>query len=189
MQARLPALLVAIASIGGCDDATAIKPQFTNAQDTLTVFALNGTPVTVPTAILLRTGNAVRIDANFLFDVAFDVNDQGEAVVYTQRAVASELVPGRRVGLQLDTRAFEAITRAPTGGFVYDSSLVVPVGRTLLIDSIDPSSCSSFSFLGQNIRAKLVIDSVAAARRTVYVRLLTNLNCGFRGLAPGLPPD
>jgi len=62
------------------------------------------------------------------------------------------------------------------------------VGRTLLVDVIDPN-CNQFSILGQDIRAKLVIDSVKAAARTIYVHFLVNQNCGFRSLVEGLPAD
>lgn len=191
MHARLPALLVAViavAAASGCSDATAIKAQFPTDTATLTVFALNGTPVTLPSAIRIRTSSVVRVQGDFNFDIAFDINAQGEAVVHTQRAVASQLVGGHRVGLQLRDETFEGLTKAPTSGFEFDSSKVVPVGKLLVVDSIDPT-CSLQSILGPNIRAKIVVDSVSTARRSIYLRILSNPNCGFRDLTPGLPKE
>ena len=92
------------------------------------------------------------------------------------------------MGLQITTQTFAEVTRAPTSGFTYDSSLVLPVGRTLLVDVLD-QNCSQFSLLGQDIRAKLVIDSVIAATKKIYVHFLANPNCGFRSLVEGLPAD
>jgi hypothetical protein len=191
MQVRLPALIVAVGAVvalNGCD-STSIKAQFANVDSPNTVvYALNGTPATFPAALLFRGGssNPVRVDANFLFDVAFDLNATGEVKVYTMRAVASQFVAGHRVGLLTDTTSFANVKFAPTSGYKYDSSMVVPVGRTVLVDVIE-QSCSPYLILGQNIHAKFVIDSVKATTRTIYVHFLANLNCGFTSLGEGLP--
>jgi hypothetical protein len=104
------------------------------------------------------------------------------------RAVANQLVPARRVGLLLADGPFDAITRAPTSGYKYDSSLVMPAGKILLVDTID-HTCNTFSLLGPNIRAKIQLDSVSLVRRALYMRVLSNPNCGFRDLVPGLPKE
>ena len=62
------------------------------------------------------------------------------------------------------------------------------MGRTLLVDVVD-QNCNAFSILGQEVRAKLVVDSVKAAAKTIYVHFLANPNCGFRSLVEGLPAD
>lgn len=191
MHLRLPALLVAVTAIAaasGCDDATGIKAQFPNRDDTVLVYALNGTPATVPTALQIRTISPVRIDASYNFDLAFDINAAGEVIAYTPRAVGGELVNARRVGLQLPNQEYSTITTAPTGGYKYDSLLVLPVGKALLVDSFDPG-CSPYSLLGPNIRAKLVLDSVNLASRVIYLHALSNPNCGFRQLTPGTPKE
>jgi hypothetical protein len=128
------------------------------------------------------------VGSDFNFDIAWDINDTGAAVVHTVRAVANQLVPARRVGLLLADGPFDAITRAPTSGYKYDSSLVMPAGKILLVDTIDPT-CNTFSLLGPNIRAKIQLDSVSLVRRALYMRVLSNPNCGFRDLVPGLPKE
>ena len=191
MYVRLPALLVAViavAAASGCDDATAIKAQFPTDTDTLTLFALNGSPATAPSALYIRTGSAIRVDPTFSFDIAFDIDAQGQVIVYTQRAVASQQVTGHPVGLQIRPETFEQLTKAPTGNFVYDSSKVLPVGQLLVVDVLD-LSCPQFSIMGQNIRAKLVVDSIVPSLRTIHVRMLSNPNCGFRDLIPGTPKE
>src|SRR5262245_8774562 len=93
MQVRLLALLVAasaVVAVTGCGDSTRIRAQFTNTDTKPQLFTLNGSPNSLPTALVLR-GNVPTIpDANFNFDVAFDINGSGEVVIHTVRAVASQ---------------------------------------------------------------------------------------------------
>ena len=192
MQARLFALLAAggaVAALSSCGDPTALEAQFENRVDQTVLFALNGTPTTVQSGLLLYQRLPVRVDANFAFDIAFDINDANEVVVYTQRRIANELVPTHPVGLQLVDDAFESIVRAPTTNFVYDSLVVLPGNKVLLVDNIVPGTCGNFAILGPNIRAKIRLDSVKVADRAMFITFLVNRNCGFRGLNVGLPPD
>jgi hypothetical protein len=190
MQVRLLALLVAasaVVAVTGCDSSTGIHAQFSNSDTKTQLFALNGSPNSLPTALVLR-GNVPTIpDANFLFDLAFDINGNGEVVVYTVHAVASQVVATHRVGLQATNLSFDAAITAPTSGFAYDSSMVVPVGKTIFVESAD-ASCAS-SFIGPVMRAKMVVDSVFPATRTMFLHVLSNPNCGFRSLVPGEPKD
>lgn len=191
MKFRLPAFVaavVAIAAATSCGDPTAIKAQFETVSDTLELFALNGTPGSLPSAIRTRSILVVRVGSDFNFDVAWDINAAGEAVAYTPSMVASQLVGARRVGFRLADGALEGLLKAPTSGYLYDSLMVVPVGKILLVDAIDPT-CSAFSILGQNIRSKIQIDSVVPVRKALYMRIVANPNCGFRDLGPGLPKE
>ena len=192
MHARLSALLVAVgavAAVAGCGESTAFRAQFPNDVLIAGLYAMNGTPASLPSAVSVRARSLVRIDPTFAFDIAFDMDDFGNVTVYSARRVAGELSSVNRVGFQVDLlRTFDQITKAPTSGFAYDSALVLPVGQVLLIDVVDPS-CQGQSFLGFNIRAKLMIDSVDAARRKLYFRMLSNPNCGFRSLVAGIPKE
>ena len=191
MQVRILALLVAVGAvvaIDGCGDPTAVTAQFPNTDTTVVVYALNGTPTTAASALTVRTTSVVRLEAGFTFDLAFDLNSAGEVVVYTVRAVASQLAAVRRVGLQATTKTFAEAEAAPTSGYVYDSSMVVPIGKTVFVDVVD-ANCPQFSILGQNIRAKFAIDSARASDRTVYVHILADPNCGFKSLVQGVPKD
>jgi hypothetical protein len=192
MQVRISALLFAVAAVAamdGCTDTTAFRAQFANEERPLTAYALNGTAPTLPAAVSVRGGSVERVDPTFRFDLAFDMDDFGVVTVYSARRVAGELASVNRVGFQIDSmNLYEQITRAPTSGYAYDTALVLSTGHTLLVDVIEPS-CQGQSFLGFNIRAKLTIDSVDAARRAVFFRMLPNPNCGFRSLLEGIPKD
>jgi hypothetical protein len=191
---RMSALSVAVAAVTlvsiatSCGDPTAIEAQFETDSARVEVFALNGTAPTLPSAIRTRSISAVRVGNDFAFDVAWDLGPAGEVIAYTPRMVANELAGVRRVGLLLAEGPFEAFTKAPASGFKYDSLLVVPTGKLLLVDVIEPA-CINTSILGPNVRSKVQVDSVNLTRRAIYLRVLSNPNCGFRDLTPGLPKE
>jgi hypothetical protein len=87
-----------------------------------------------------------------------------------------------RVGFRTVTTAFDSLRRAPTGGFTFDSAFVVTVGQTVAVES-QTGGCAPTAPL----RAKLVVDSVSRATNSIFLRVLTNPNCGFRSLLPGRP--
>lgn len=191
MQLRLSAMLVAVgavAALNGCGDPTSISARFDNIDTTRTVYALNGTPPNLPVAMLVRGAAPVRISASFDFDIAFDINPAGEVVVHPVRKLASQTAATHRVGMQLTTDQFDQVLEAPRTGYEYDSTKVLPMGQTMLIDVIDPA-CSIQSILGPNIRAKMVLDSVDLTRRAIYLHVLANPNCGFKSLVKGEPKD
>jgi hypothetical protein len=192
MKLRLSALLAAVGAVVvlvACDDSTAFRAQFAIQEKRLTVYAMNGTPPSLPSALAVRAAAVQRIDPSWTFDVAFDMDEFGFVRVYSVKTVASELSPVNRVGFAIDSvNAFDAITKAPNTGYAYDTTMSLLAGRTLLIDVFEPS-CQGQSFLGFNIRAKLIIDSVDAVNRSLTFRLLANSNCGFRSLVEGLPKD
>ena len=186
------ALLVAVAAVAAivaCGDVTAFKASIPNDERSLTVYAMNGTSPSLPSAVSVRTGALVRIDPTWQFDLAFDMDDFGFVTVRSVKAVASELSSVNRVGFRLDSvHPYDEITVAPTSGFAYDTSVVLLGGRVLLIDVIDPS-CQGRSFLGFNIRAKLKVDSIDIPKKSITFRMLRNPNCGFKGLTEGLPKE
>lgn len=185
---RSRALLVAIAAvaaIGGCDKATGLKAQFPNLEAKPTVYAMNSSAITLPSALAVRAVTPVRIDATFLFDLAFDLNASGVVQVYTLSRMANEITGTHRVGIQVGSAPFASILKAPTSGYAYDTVMALPIGKTMLVDIVE-QNCSS-SFLGVNIRAKLSVDSVNTTTRAIYLHILSNPNCGFRALNQGEP--
>ena len=180
-----------VAAASACDDSTGIRASFQNREVQFLVYPVNGTAATQPSGILIRAPELARVDSRWAFDIAFDMDAAGVVTVYTVRAMGSEVLPSvARIGLQADSNSYAAITHAPTGGFTYDSSVTLPVGRTLIIDKLD-GTCANFggAFLGYNIKAKMTIDSVNLAARRIYVKMLSNPNCGFRSLQTGLPKE
>jgi hypothetical protein len=194
MKGRKLGSLLAVGTImamGACGDPTGLAANFPNRELGMIVFPLNGSAQTLPAGILIRAPELARVDLRWAFDIAFDFAPGGGITVYTVRSLGSTVVPSLpRIGLQTDTTTYENLKRAPTTGFAYDSVMTVPFGRTVVIDKLD-ASCAQFggSILGYNIRAKMVIDSANATSRAIYVRMLSNPNCGFRSLLVGTPKD
>ena len=196
MQSRVSALLVAVGAVAvlvGCDDRSPFAARFQNELAIKNVYAMNGTPPTLPSAVDLRgvfgVSEVVRIDPSFTFDFAFDMDAFGFVTVHSVKSVASEIANVNRVGFAIDSvHPFDQISEAPSSGYKYDTAMVLGAGRTLLVDVID-NSCIGQSFIGFNIRAKLMIDSVDVTNRGIYFRILTNPNCGFRSLVEGLPKN
>jgi hypothetical protein len=192
MSSRLSALLVAVgavAAIVGCDDRSPFAARFNNELDFGHAYAMNGTPPSLPSAVGIRGKTVVRIDPSWRFDLAFDIDSVGFVTVHSVKAVASELAQVNRVGFAIDSvHPFDQIIEAPSTGYKYDTSFALKVGKTLLVDVFDVS-CIGQSFIGNNIRAKLLVDSIDVPSRGIYFRILSNPNCGFRSLVPGLPKN
>ena len=183
------ALLVATGA--ACDDPLRIQPGGETVLDTLTVYSLSGTRPEFPAA-LWRPGGGLgleptRIDGTFDFDVAFDLGEGGQVTLYPVGMIGGSFVSNRRVGIQTATGTYEAVERAPTNGYQFDTATVVTAGQTAIVQINDPIACQ-FSF-SPFVYAKLVVDSVDVARRAIHVRTLLDPNCGFRDLKPGLPDD
>ena len=205
------ALAAAAATAGACRDATSIGAAVRTATDTLVASALSGTPASSLSALSLvgfttdsladiyADANVMRVDSMFEFDLAFDIDANGQAVLLTPRQVGNLLairfiptsggpvaVGPQRVGLRvLDAGTlFEQVVEAPSGGFVNDSLVRVSPGQVVAIRSFNTICQSS---LNQFIFAKLVVDSAVAAQRKVYFRVTLNRNCGYRSFRPGLP--
>jgi len=187
---RLAVLVAALISVGAiaCGDFTAVPASLPTLTDSGTVYALNGAPPGAPTALHFFAGQLVPADANFLFDIAFDLDSNGKVVYMPQRVVASALATTHSVGLRTASDSFEAVTSAPKTGYRADTSLVTSRNVVVLAQSNDPSTCG-VSLTGSSIYAKIVVTSVDLATRQLKVRFTIDPNCGFVSFAPGIPKD
>jgi hypothetical protein len=190
MKARL-ALLAAIAAVVGlnaCGDPTNLQASLPTSVDTLSLFALSGTPAAYPSGLAILSRQVVRVDGSGSFDVAFDINPSGEAVIYPVKLVVAAPGTARPVGLQKVPGLFEAINDAPKTGFELDSALVMPPGQVVVVQSLHNISGDLCQFsLNPNIFAKIVVDSVDTGARLIYFKLGLDPNCGFRSFVAGIP--
>jgi hypothetical protein len=184
--------LVALAILAvACGDPTKPKATYANAPSTYTLYAFTGAPVNAATAISFLGGPS-RADANFAFDVAFDLDANGHALIYPVRALASDLAmlttSVKRVGLQPVSGTFDAFRVAPETGYDTLSAQTVSVGSVLAVETLDFNTCQ-FSLGGQTIYAKITIDSIDAASRRLYARTVVDPNCGYRSVVPDSVPE
>jgi len=190
MKARLAILatICVAAVLSACADPTNLRATAFTTVDTLSVFALTGTPPSYPSGVSIVAGQAVRVDGFANFDVALDIDASGRAVIYPVRLVVPSPNGSRPVGLQKVASGFEAVLEAPRTGYETDDSFVVAPGETIVIQAAHNENGDICQFaLSPYLYAKIAVDSVSLASRTLYLRMGVDPNCGFRSFASGIP--
>lgn len=160
----------------GLPDAT-----IANVERTDTLWALVGTPVSTPSGYSVEGSRRVRTDLSVNFDFAYNVETQGEHVFLPRAALGIDTANAAKPGFQLRSEGFEAIKLAPSNGYVTDVPVPITLGQRYIVRS--RVTCQ----IGVPKYAKMEILSFDEATRIVSFRILTNDNCGFKSLEPGLP--
>lgn len=175
------ALAAACSDNNGIGDATEL-----NVVDTLTLGALEGTPISTPSAYRISTG-PVRTDQTVDFEFAYNIRqlDDGsyQRVLLPRAALGLVSTDQVNPGLQRREETFDDITRAQSNGYVADSAVPIQVGERYLVRS-RVAACPT---LGVPLYGKLEILSFQDS--TVTFQVLANQNCGFKDLLPGLPAN
>jgi hypothetical protein len=190
MKARLVLLaaMFVVVGLNACGNPTTLTASSLTSVDTLSVFALSGTPATYPSALSILARQAIRVDGSASFDVAFDIDAAGHGVIYPVKLVVSSPSGSRPVGMQKVPAAFDSVLLAPSTGFETDSSLVMAPGEVVVVQTVHNTVGDICVFsVNPNIYAKIALDSVNLASRTLYLRLGLDPNCGFRSFAAGIP--
>jgi hypothetical protein len=183
----LATLTLAVAGVA-CGDLTGVPASLPTVTQTGTVYAINGAPVNAPTALHVFSGTLLSANASFVFDVAFDIDASGNAVILPQRSVATGLTSTHTVALQKVGGDFDALTAAPKSGYHADSAIVTSLNQVVVIQSSDPNACG-VSLTGSTLYAKLVVTAIDRAARQLTVLYTVDPNCGFFSFASGLPKD
>lgn len=174
-----------------CGDPIGLgRAQIPNAVDTISLYAVSGTAVSRPSAYRILNSTSgfavpgpVRTDQTSDFDFVFDIDTAGRALLLPTAAVHL----GRASGTQLLVADFDSVKIAPDRNYNLDSALVLEQGTLAVVHS---RSTTCPSGIGAAYYAKflvITIDTTAAERR-VDLQILVDQNCGYRGLATGLPP-
>jgi hypothetical protein len=155
--------------------------QIPNAVDTVTLYALNGTPIGTPSGFALLGPLIVHTDQPpVVFDFAFNIDSQPVFL-------PSGVFPGlqKNSGLQKSTApSFAAVTMAPTDGYIIDKRVVIAEGEIVLLRS-RTQLCADGS--NRSLYGKLHVLALDVPARTIQFEVLTDQNCGYLSLAPGLP--
>ena len=186
---RLLPFLVGIpvaAAVFGCQDAYAPKALDYVLQDTVALRALSGTPLTARSGLWLRFVSPTTPGLTENFDFALDL-DANNKVVILPRTKVLTCTSACQLGIQLVSTRFDSLYDAPSRGYVYDSVTTVSPGQTVVLVTKEPS-CLPSNIATYDMYAKIVVDSVRASDRTIFMRAASDPNCGFRGLVPGIVP-
>lgn len=180
--AFLFAALVSVAA--GCQDPFERPPAaFVNRDDTVSVYAITGTPLFRPSGYVLLFRVPVRLDQVSSFDFAFHIDQNGRAAFLPFELVARTGRTSGNPGLLPSQSAFEAITDAEQTGYVTSDTVYITEGQRLFARSAVDPGC----FIGVPYYAKLEVITIDTVNRGVRFRIMVNVNCGYRGLQPGLP--
>lgn len=175
-----------LALVGGvalaCGDPFAGSATQTNLVDTVTLYALRNTSIRLPSAYSLIDLSPVRTHTTGQFDFAVDINDAGAAVIYPASALGLSPEPG----VQVMDRGFDDVKSAPLDGYVTDSAVTVQKDQVFVVRSrATVAFCIFFANLPRY--GKFRVLAIDQTDRSIVLELLVDLNCGFRGLEPGVP--
>ncbi len=180
-----PVVLGVVLFTAGCDNTLAL-PLATqpNVIDTVTLHALQGTPINAASGFDVTLGLTARTDRQSEgFDIAFDIDDESRALIFTTGALGLNV----RSAIQASDRAFENIVIAPLEGYELDRALVVGVDSVFIVRS-RPASLGCVFFLGQLPRyGKFHVLDLNLETRRITLENLVNVNCAYRGLEFGIP--
>jgi hypothetical protein len=179
----LSLFFVALALAAACGEPLGLPPpNVPNRVDSLiSLYALSRTPISTPSAYIIRFRQAVRTDQSSQgFDFAFDIDSTGRPLLLPTGAL--KLAKGS--GIQLTLHAFDSVTVAPSSGYNIDSGTVVDSGAVAILHS-GALVCSTG--MTSVYYAKLHVVAIDTAERRIDFVILNNVNCGYRGLEPGLP--
>lgn len=187
--ARILTAVGLVTLVAACKGLTTIDASLQNQTGTDTVYALNGGPPGAPNAFRFFLGIPVRADVSFGFDVAFDIDQNGDVVVIPVRALATNFSNPYSVALQTVPGAFETILQAPKDGYRPDTSTTIAVGQTIVAESRDFFGVCLNSLKGQSYFSKLFVKEVDPTQRRIVFLVTVDRNCGFRSFAPGFPEE
>jgi hypothetical protein len=185
---RLALLIGAIAALGtaACDDPFAPRATTQVRTDSFVVYSVSQTPINAPAAFNIVFFTTLRLEPTYGFDIVFDIDDAGKVVLIPARLAGGAVTSARRVGLQKVAGAYDQLTRAPTSGYQYDSTLTLDIGEGAAVE-LQTDVCQFQT--SQLVYAKLKIKAVDPVSRTIVFRITYDPNCGFRSFLPGVPTD
>ena len=165
--------LAALFAVVACSDPNNLPDaQIANVVDTVTISALTGTPIRLPSAFSVADRAAIRTDLSAQFDFAFDIlPGTGTPVFLPRSALGFPLEGSLQPGLQAREEPFADTIPIAAGERYMARSRVVCTG------------------LGIPRYGKLEVLAIDATARTVTFQVLVGQNCGYNSLAPGIPEE
>ena len=170
--------------VSACGDPTALAdPTVPNVIDTVTIFALDGTPVTSASGYSITENRPVRTDQRPNFDFAFNLGPGDVPWLFPPGALGLAQGLTLEPGILEPSDDFDDLTIAQLNGYRTSDTVTVSIGQTFVARS--RIACN----IGVPMYMKLRILAFDLAVRSMTFEALANRNCGYRGLEPGLPDD
>ena len=164
-----------------CSDSQLPEAINLNTVDTVTLYALDGTPVNTRSAYNIVGRASVRTDLSSNFDFAFNIDTAGRALLLP----AGALEMGTEAGFQGTTGiTFTELRLAPGGNYASGEGFPIIPGDVVAARSRF-ISCPAVGNLPYY--AKIGVIAIDPNQRRITFEILTNANCGYRSLEPGRP--
>src|SRR3989442_4543077 len=117
--------LAALAALAACGNSTGLPPaHVVNVVDTVSLYALDGTPLTAPSAYDVETLRTVRTDVTTAYDFIFNIDGAGRALLLPTGAVGL----GKQSAILVQSTSFDAVTDAPTSGYADSTAVEIDSG-------------------------------------------------------------
>lgn len=158
-----------------------------NVIDTVSLYAVDGTALNLPSAFSIAKPNAVRTDLTTNFEFVFNFTPLDSAVFLPTGAV--HLGIGSALQKMPPGTSFDAVTIAPGGVYIDSLPVVVDSGTVVVVRS-RPVSQAALSVCVTGIGylyAKVQVLAIDTLARRIDLKVLANQNCGYRSLTPGNP--
>lgn len=181
---RRLALVLGISATVACSANQLAPAQQDNVVDTVTLGALSQAALRYPSAFDITIGQAVRTDQTSAFDFIYTRDTLGRHLLLPLHAVANlGNATGSNPGFIRLTQTFDQLTVAPTDTYLTTDTLVIASGDVLAARS--RVAC----YLGVPQYAKLQVLDFDDVLGTVRLQVLSDTNCGYKNLQPGIPTN
>jgi hypothetical protein len=168
-------------ALAACGNTAGLPSGLESVVDTVTLYAVDGTALDLPSGLSIGgTPHAVRTDLISTFDFVFNITPAQGAVLLPTGAIHL----GIGSAIQKQTVSFDAITLAPGG--VYDDSLPFQLDSGMVAVMHSRVQTCPLGTVGVNY-GKLEVMAIDTVARSIELKFLANLNCGYRSLEPGFP--
>ena len=184
MIRRLILGIAVLAAGAACSDQQLAPAQAENHVDTVTMGSLAGAALHYPSAFDITIGQPVRTDQTSAFDFVYTRDAAGRHLFLPLHAIAGlGNATGSNPGFIRSTQAFGDIADAPSDTYQTTDTMVVAVGDVFAVRS--RVAC----YLGVPQYGKLHVLAFDDALQTVKFEVLSDTNCGYKNLQPGIPTN
>jgi len=190
VQASRYAILLALAGTAGCE-RDPLPPPATEpvTRQVIQLFARTQPDTLRPSAFDMLVMTEVRFGGDN-FDFVFDMGPDSRFGLGTTGNTIAVLLPrgaftqARASGLQRSLITFDSIRAAPVTGYFADQPIAIGTGDALLAASRLLTCMTNYQAPRY---AKLYVESVDFSTLSATIIVVTDPNCGYRSLEPGLP--
>jgi hypothetical protein len=174
---------LALATAVACGPTNTIPAaSINNIVDTVTLGAIVGTPLTIPSGYSVALARPIRTDIESNFDFVFSLDTLDLPVFLTTQVLRMASASPLRPGFIESTVPFDSMVSAPLNGYITNRPFSAARGKTYYMRS--SLVCTSLS---SALYGKLEVIDYDPVNREVIFRALVNSNCGYHSLRPGRP--